>query len=163
MSDVERRTASAAIFGKVVETDYFRRAGTVALFMSLPDEPQTEDFLREMRHCKRLVVPRVSEGGVIDFYVYSPDRLQYGAFGIIEPSTDAEMCPVNEIDLIVVPGVAFTRDGCRLGRGGGFYDRFLGRSDLHAATIGICFDVQIVSSLPTEEHDRRVDMVITER
>lgn len=162
LSPEQRREASAAIFRQVAESHYFRRARCVAAYISLSDEPQTEDFLAEICRLVRVVVPRV-EGSFISFYDYRPDHLQRGAFGICEPDSDCTPCPVDQIDLAIVPGTAFTASGQRLGRGGGFYDRLLAHPDFRAATIGVCFDVQIVDRLPAEPYDRPVDMVVTEK
>lgn len=161
LSIEERLSASDAIFRKVTESDFFRSAKVVAAYISLPDEPRTDCFLRESCHGKRLVVPRV-EGNEIRFYDYSPERMQRGAFGILEPSADAVLCPTAEIELMIVPGTAFTREGARLGRGGGFYDRFMAQPDFRAHTIGVCFSTRIVDSLPVESHDRFMDCVISD-
>lgn len=162
MSDQQRRSASASIFGRLARTDIFARARVVALYMSLPDEPQTEYFLREMCHRKRLVVPRVCDDCTMRFFDYRPDGQQPGAFGIAEPDDDARPCPPEDIDLMVVPGTAFTREGARLGRGRGYYDRYMAQPQFRAATVGVCFGVQIVDALPVESHDLRVDAVITD-
>lgn len=162
MSSEQRLAASAEIFRRVAESDVFRNAECVAVYISLPDEPQTDNFLARFAHLKQLVVPRV-EGCQIEFCEYSPDRLQRGAFGIPEPTSDAPLCPADRIDLLILPGTAFTRNGIRMGRGGGFYDRYLSRTDLQAATVGVCFEAQIAESLPAEPHDIPVSMVITER
>jgi 5-formyltetrahydrofolate cyclo-ligase len=91
-------------------------------------------------------------------------QLRAGAWKILEP--DARNCPVvapNEIELLLIPGLAFTVDGKRLGRGGGHYDRFLERAQPRAVKIGVCFHAQLVAEMPVEIHDREVDRVITER
>jgi len=108
----------------------------------------------------RVLLPRVV-GDKIVAVVHDPGRaLVAGAFGIPEPTGD----PVDpqEIDVVLVPGLAFTRDGRRLGQGGGFYDRFLPLVREDCVTVGVCFAEQIVDDLITEPHDRIVDLVITD-
>ena len=85
-----------------------------------------------------------------------------GSFGIGEPAA-GEAWPIEDIDLIVVPAVAYDRRGRRLGRGGGFYDRFLARGGLRARTCGLAFAQQIVQELPAESHDYPVEIVVTDR
>ena len=86
--------------------------------------------------------------------------METSAFHIDAPQGPAFL-DFSSIDLIVVPGVAFTLDGSRLGRGGGYYDRFLSRPEIqHAATIGICFPCQLLDRLPVEPHDVRMDHII---
>jgi 5-formyltetrahydrofolate cyclo-ligase len=72
----------------------------------------------------------------------------------------ADLVAPEEIDLILIPGLAFTRKGERLGRGGGYYDRFLARVGLRAVKLGICFKEQLLEELPIESHDARVDRVL---
>lgn len=155
----QRAAQSAAIAAALLDSDDIRRAGTVALFLSLPDEPQTRELLAALSAEHRIVLPRV-EGDDMDFVVYSPGDLRIGAFGIEEPAGNDTVAPA-EIDAMIVPGVAFTADGARLGRGRGYYDRYIARDGFRAVCIGVCFAEQIVANLPVEPHDRKVDAVVT--
>ena len=103
------------------------------------------------------MVPRI-EGEEMNFYDIS-EGLEKGSFDIMEPTSNTPIEP-SEIDVMIVPGVAFTRQGARLGRGKGFYDKYLSHSGFRAYTIGVCFPCQIVESLPTEPHDKTLDKVI---
>jgi 5-formyltetrahydrofolate cyclo-ligase len=99
------------------------------------------------------------------FEVESPEELVPSPWHprIREPVFAPErIVPPEEIDLILVPGLAFTRDGQRLGRGGGFYDRYLASLPPRAMKLGICFQCQMLESLPSEEHDQRVHAIVTE-
>lgn len=158
LSEEQRTTASRSIFEQVEAHPAFVEASVVALFASLPDEPQSMPFITRWSHTKRIVLPRV-EGEVMHFYDYDPKQMLPGAFGISEPQNPTA-CPPQDIDLMIVPGVAFTPDGKRMGRGKGFYDRYLSQHNLHAHTIGICFREQLVSNLPTNPHDKCVDQII---
>ena len=91
---------------------------------------------------------------------YSRITLKPGPFGILEPKADGIEVPKNEIDLIIVPGVAFDKDKNRMGRGRGFYDRLL--STLNAPKVGICFGFQMIPQVPVEPLDKKMDYVITE-
>lgn len=142
-----------------------RGAAVVALFSPLPDEIDIAPLAARLGDV-RIVLPRVEDTPQgeprMEFYDYRPDSLAAGAYGIREPQ-GGEACPAADIDVMVVPGMAFTRDGRRLGRGKGYYDRYLARDGFRAWCIGVCFDCQIVDDLPCEAFDRRVDEVVTGR
>jgi 5-formyltetrahydrofolate cyclo-ligase len=103
-------------------------------------------------------VPRI-EGEDMNFYDISEGGSE-GAFGIMEPIATTPINP-SEIDVMIVPGVAFTRSGTRLGRGKGFYDKYLSHNGFHAYTIGVCYPCQMVAELPTEPHDKQLDLIVT--
>ena len=155
----QRLRASAAIFSAVERLPEFRAARTVAVFAALPDEPATDEVLARWASTQRVVLPRV-EGDAMRFYACRPDALVFGAFGILEPQGERP-CPAGEIDLVVCPGVAFTADGRRLGRGRGYYDRYLGDPAFRGFRVGVCYAHQLVDDLPVEPHDVRMDRVIT--
>ena len=155
----QRLRASAAIFSAVKRLPEFRAARTVAVFAALPDEPATDEVLARWASTRRVVLPRV-EGDAMRFYACRPDALVFGAFGILEPQGERP-CPAGEIDLVVCPGVAFTADGRRLGRGRGYYDRYLGDPAFRGFRVGVCYAHQLVDDLPVEPHDVRMDRVIT--
>ena len=144
----------------------FRRlsaaARTVGVFCSLADEPDTSEALARWSAAgRRLAVPRV-EGDVMRFYEYDPRTMRPGAFGIAEPGPEARLCEPRELDLVIVPGTAFTAAGARMGRGRGYYDKYLAQPEVHAVKIGVCYAHQLVGELPSEPHDVAMDCVITD-
>lgn len=151
-----RAALSEAVFRQAERLPAFAAARTVAFFSALRDEPLTEGALARWSRSKRIVLPRV-EGEIMRFYDYDPAAMNAsGAFGICEP-TGTVPCPPEDIDLIVVPGVAFTRDGMRLGRGKGFYDKYLAQPGMRAFRAGVCYPHQVVAELPADPHDVPVD------
>lgn len=158
MAPEERAAAAGRIFRRVGELPAFGAARCVAVFCSLPDEPPTDEALAQWSREKRIVLPRVA-GEEMAFFEYDPATLVAGAFGIAEPGPGAVPCDASEIDLIVVPGVAFTAAGERMGRGRGYYDRYLSQPGMHAVKVGVCFAHQLVGELPVEPHDVRMDAV----
>lgn len=134
------------------------RASVVALFAPLGDEPQLWPLVELLAGRVSVVLPRV-EGDVMNFYRYEKGVLARGAFGIDEPQGGLPV-PVSAIDAIVVPGVAFTIGGVRMGRGKGFYDRFLSQGGCTALKIGVCYNEQLVDDIPAEPHDVAMDIVI---
>ena len=158
LSHEEREALSSHIFSKLAELSEVKEASVIALFISLADEPQTADFIKQLlSQNKCIVVPRI-EGEEMNFYDIS-EGVEVGAFGIMEPIAITPINPV-EIDVMIVPGVAFTRQGARLGRGKGFYDKYLSHSDFRALTIGVCFPCQVVENLPTEPHDKILNLIV---
>ncbi len=131
-------------------------------YSSFGSEVDTWALLEHLsNHDVRVILPRV-EGPVIAAIAYRPgDPVRPAPFGALEPS-DGEIVPPEEIDVVIVPGLAFDRAGHRLGYGGGFYDRFLGRLRPDAVTIGVAFSDQIVDEAPHGPKDRSVDIVVTE-
>ncbi len=158
----KRLEESRAIVAGIECMEEFGRARCVGLFCSLPDEPSTEEALERWSAGKILAVPRV-EGESMEFFRYDASHLATGAFGILEPSADARICPPEEIDLMVIPGVGFTPSGCRLGRGRGYYDKYLSQEGFRAFKVGICYRHQLLDEgeLPCEEHDIPMDRVVT--
>ncbi len=134
----------------------------------MPSEPDLSDLFHETGAAeKSFCYPRCGDSdSALRFYAVEEEAQlrpsQLGAFREPDPSACREIAP-GEIDLVIVPGVAFTPDGAtRLGRGGGFYDRFLSEPTLEAKSIGVCFALQLRENLPREAHDLPVDLVITE-
>ena len=157
LSEEQKSTISEQLCSRIAQMKAVAESKVVALFISLADEPQTSTLI-EALFSKRIVVPRI-EGEEMEFYDLS-EGLQQGAFNIMEPKAATPIEP-SEIDAMVLPGVAFTREGARCGRGKGFYDKYLSRNGFRAHTIGICYPCQLVDSLPTEPHDKPLDEVIT--
>ena len=150
---------SAEIAAALEAHPAFRAASTILLYHSLKDEVDTHAFIRKWSREKRILLPVVT-GDDLELRLYTgPEDLTVGAYGIEEP-TGALFTDYAAIDLIVVPGVAFDRDGNRLGRGKGYYDRLLPRIP-SAYKIGICFPFQLVDEVPAEPFDIRMDEIIT--
>lgn len=156
----ERRAEKSALIEKrLSDCDAIRDASVVALYASLADEPQTRGLIEILSRTRTVVLPRVA-GDDMDFYEYSPEQMAVGAFGIEEPSGGRAVSP-DEIDVIIVPATAYTAGGTRLGRGRGYYDRYMSRQGFRATKIGVCFAEQIVEHIPVEPHDIAVDTVVS--
>jgi 5-formyltetrahydrofolate cyclo-ligase len=166
-ADVANRNSnSQTIMQKLCALPAYRAANVVAAYASFGSELDTSEFLaRVLRDGKQLLLPRINHAQralelrhVIDLGA----DLVSGVWGIREP---AERCPimsVTNVELMLVPGVAFTASGARLGYGGGFYDRLLASLDRRVVSIAAAFELQMVDHLPEGPHDQRVDQVVTE-
>lgn len=152
---------SEKILKRLEETELFRQASCVALYNAIPGEVQTAVFLEKWFEKKTLLLPLITGEDLCLLPYKGTGSLQPGVFGIMEPIAGEETVNESEIDLIIVPGVAFDRQLNRMGRGKGYYDRLL--STLEVPKIGICFDFQLLDSVPTEPFDKKMDMIITEK
>lgn len=157
----EKLARSADIMQQVEQLPQFREADTVLLYWSMEDEVQTHDFVNRWYKAKTLLLPCV-DGDLLRLRRYTgPDCMTPGEqFGIGEP-TGPEYTNTDQIKIIIVPGVAFDRNGNRLGRGRGFYDRLL-KTTPNAYKIGVAFNFQMVDQVPTEPLDVPMNQVITE-
>lgn len=158
LSDDDKSGAAEQVFSQLEKCAAFLLADKILMYHSLPDELSTIAFLDKWGTKKHFFLPRVN-GVNLDILPYDRSRLELGAFHIEEPVGD-ELTDPAEIELIVVPAVAYDRRGNRLGRGKGFYDRLL--STTKATKIGVGYDFQLVDEIAVEPHDVPVDMVITQ-
>ena len=155
-------SASLRIQHNLLAAPEFRESLSVGLYSSILNEVFTEEIFHAARDAgKKVLYPRVEEDSMVFVDVSELTRLQPGSFGILEPAGGEELT-AGEIDLIVVPGIAFDWSGHRLGFGRGYYDRFLRRLDPKAVSVGLGFNWQMVEALPSEPHDVRLRMLITE-
>lgn len=156
--ETDKVTAADEVFSRLERTAAFLLADHILMYHSLPDELSTHRFLRKWSGRKHFYLPRVN-GVNLDILPYDESRLELGSFHIEEPTGQATVS-ADDIELIVVPGVAYDRKGNRLGRGKGFYDRLL--ASTRATKMGVGYEFQLVDEIPTEEHDIRMDFVITQ-
>lgn len=147
---------------QLLNLDSFSRAEILALYSPVNNEVCTNRLLTvALAQGKQVCFPRVC-GETMQFVALdSVAELQPGAFGVAEP-VGQNVLSVGQIDLIVVPGVAFDRNGFRLGYGKGFYDRELSLVSPATVSIGLCYDFQLCERLPIEDHDQSLDYIATE-
>ena len=131
----------------------------ILTYLAFRNEPDPK-FLFELLPGIRWIVPRITGSCQMVLHLYDPSRLVRHRFGMLEPAADLPTVDPGEIDVVLVPGVAFDRRGGRLGFGGGYYDRFLPTTP--ALRIGIAFDQCLAELLPCSQHDQRMDWVATQ-
>ena len=153
----EKQDAAYKVFDLLEKSAAFMMADRILMYHSLPDELSTHRFLKKWNDRKKFYLPRVN-GVNLEILPYNESRLELGSFHIEEP-TGNDTVDVSDIELIVVPAVAYDLKGNRLGRGKGFYDRLL--SNTKATKIGIAYEFQIVDDIPTEPHDVAMDIIIS--
>ena len=158
LAPARRALEEELVTAAIQDTPEWRAAGRVLLYRSLPTEFSTVGLANgAWRAGKRVAMPRVTGPGQLALHdVRAWTDLRPGAFGIHEPKADLPEVAAEAVDLAIVPGVAWTKRGERLGRGGGYYDRLTPRLRL---AWGVAFDVQVVGDLPTQGHDVAVHRV----
>jgi 5-formyltetrahydrofolate cyclo-ligase len=162
----DARSKSRIIQDKFLVLPVFEKAQTIMFYASFHGEVDTFAVMdKAIELKKRVVLPivRIETAEIIPMEIRSIGELKRGAFGIPEPASSKErLVEPSDLDLVVVPGVAFDRQNFRLGRGAGFYDRFLSRLPSTTHTVGFAYDLQMVDALPgLMPHDRPVSQVIT--
>ena len=160
----ERLRASRKIQDKLLSHPRFQQATEILTYLSLESEVETRSFLEEaLKRGKRIYAPRVDSKknmfSIIE--IKNLDGLKPGPYGIFEPPFDAKAVGnPKDLDLAVIPGIGFDLQGGRLGRGKGYFDRFL-KEAAKAYKIGLAFECQIVKKIPREKNDILLDEIIT--
>lgn len=161
MPAADRRSASEAVCGRILALPAYRDAAAVMAYVAVRGELDLGPVIgRVLADGKALFLPRVLNPDMAAVRVNSLDELVPGCWGIPEP-TGTQTASAADIDLILVPGVAFDRACSRMGQGKGYYDRFLGGG--HGFALGVCYHAQLLDALRPQGHDAPMDAVLTER
>ena len=156
MSASDRQMYSQQILDQLEKMTCFREAKTILLYYPVQNEVDVLPLVKKYKHEKTLLFP-VSHRRGMTVHPYAGNAMMHrGKFGIPEPTT---LAYEGKIDLVVVPAVAFDAKGRRVGRGGGYYDRFI-KKLTHAELVGVGYDFQLVEEVPAARHDQRVHRII---
>ncbi|MDU1892304.1 MAG: 5-formyltetrahydrofolate cyclo-ligase [Dysgonomonas sp.] len=153
------KARSEEVLSVVEITGMFQEAKTVLIYNSLADEVQTTDFIRRWSDKKEFYLPVVVSDDLVFRRYHESTEFKQSSIGIKEP-LGVDFKDYKKIDLIIVPGVAFDRKKNRMGRGKGYYDRFL--QNISAPKMGICFDFQLLNDIPVDKNDIKMDYIISE-
>jgi 5-formyltetrahydrofolate cyclo-ligase len=176
ISSVDRAEKSKLACSNLISTKQFQNARVIMFYLAMPMEIDTADaILYAWQNAKTVVVPKVSwkQKKMIAVKINSfEDDFTIDSAGLRNPQTKDEVAP-EAIDLVVVPALIFDRKGFRLGRGGGYYDKFLANPNLRAKKCGFCFAEQLLEqdnrfdkltmNLPITENDIAVDLLVTDK
>ena len=157
---------ATAIAAHLMETDEVRRAATVAAYISVRNEPGTGALIEALHALgRRVILPVVLRDLDLDWAEYTgADELVPAGRGLLEPvGRTLGVDAIATADVVLCPGVAVDRTGMRLGRGGGCYDRALGRVPVGTFVCTLLYDGEVVAQVPADVHDRRVSAVVTEK
>ena len=162
MTEAEREAASVRICQQIISSSEWQKAKTVWLYAALPDEVDLTTLMHDAeQHAKRILLP-VIDGNNLQIRHYDPQYMATdNKYNIMEPTTHCPMLSnLDEIDLAIIPGRAFTREGLRMGRGKGYYDRIL--ATLSCTKWGVAFACQMMEQLPTDPWDVPLDRIVAE-
>ena len=137
---------------------FYQEANVIATYLSFPHEFQTQGLIEQaLKDGKKVLIPKTYPQGRMEFVVYHPQQLVKTSFGLLEPQENLEVVDTSQIDLIHVPGLAFTTEGYRIGYGGGYYDRYL--ENFAGQTMSTIYPCQI-QDFNSEDHDIAVQEVL---
>ena len=165
MSPSARTSASRVILEKICALPQYGNAKVVLTYMGFGTEIETQPFFeRVIADGKIVALPRVDRATqtLILHSARGMSDLLTSKYGILEPGTDAPIVAVTAVDFVLMPGVAFDRNGNRLGYGRGYYDKLVSTANPALARVAAGFSCQIVESVPVGPHDKKVDCIITE-
>ena len=154
---LNKRELSMSIIDKLINLDIYKKSKVIAIYKSMEDEVDTNYLINESLKEKTILLPRIIDKEMVFIKINKNTKYSKSNFGVMEPIGNSYH---SNIDLIIVPGVGFDNFFNRLGFGMGYYDKYLSKSNIYK--IGLCFSEQMVSSLPTQKHDIKMDMIITE-
>ena len=158
LSQEQKQAMDRDLTDQFLKHPFYQEAKVIATYLSFPHEFQTQELIEQaLKDGKKVLVPKTYPKGRMDFVVYDPQQLVKTSFGLLEPQGDLEVVDASQIDLIHVPGLAFTREGYRIGYGGGYYDRYLEHFTGH--TLSTIYPCQIKDFIP-ENHDIPVQEVL---
>ena len=158
ISQEQKQAIDQALTEQLLQHPFYQEAKTIATYLSFPHEFQTQELIEQaLKDGKKVLIPKTYPKGRMEFVVYDPQQLVKTSFGLLEPQGDLEVVEPSQIDLIHVPGLAFTTEGYRIGYGGGYYDRYLEHFAGH--TMSTIYPCQ-VQEFNSENHDIPVQEVL---
>lgn len=158
LSQEQKQAMDRVLTERFLKHPFYQEAKTIATYLSFPHEFQTQELIKRMlKDGKKVLIPKTYPKGRMEFVVYNPQQLAKTSFGLLEPQGDLEVVEPSQIDLIHVPGLAFTTEGYRIGYGGGYYDRYLEHFAGH--TMSTIYPCQ-VQEFNSENHDIPVQEVL---
>ena len=158
ISQEQKQAMDQALTDQFLKHPFYQEAKVIATYLSFPHEFQTQELIEQaLKDGKKVLIPKTYPKGRMDFVVYDPQQLVKTSFGLLEPQGDLEVVDASQIDLIHVPGLAFTTEGYRIGYGGGYYDRYLEQFSGH--TLSTVYHHQVQDFIP-ENHDIPVQEVL---
>ena len=164
----EKDVVSTKIVDRFMELPEYQSAKTVMFYVDVRDEVRTRQALPSaLASGKRIVVPYCLDGELELFWLENMEELELGMYRILEPRNElrtvaSKHLQPTDLDLVMVPGVAFDRNGGRTGHGKGYYDKLLQHARLDAPLIALAFECQMFEKIPAESHDIYMDKIVTE-
>ena len=167
-AQLEKDSVSEKIVDRFIDLPEYQAAHTIMFYVDVRDEVRTRQALpAAVASGKRIVVPYCVDGELELFWLENMEELELGMYRILEPknelrTVESKRLQPIDLDLVMVPGVAFDRTGGRTGHGKGYYDKLLQHARLDAPLIALAFECQMFESIPVESHDIYMDKIVTE-
>lgn len=163
LSFEEKERRNTHVKERLFSLEVYRKAKNILFYASLPDEVDTFMLMRQAVKAKSILLPRISGESLHVYRIEDIEQdLEKSVLGIMEPKDSCLKADDFDIDAVIVPGLAFDKDRNRLGRGKGYYDRFLQQLSSKTTKIGLCFSFQVLDTLPHDPGDCKVDIVVTD-
>lgn len=165
LSAEKREEYSNKIYDNIIKSDLFNNSKTIFVFVSYKSEVDTHKLIEySIKTNKRICVPKIisKAEGMLSIQIKGLHDLEESRYGILEPKDNTNIINPKDIELILLPGLAFDCNGGRLGYGGGFYDRYLRLTSKISIKLGMAYNMQIVKDVPIENYDYVIDGVVTE-
>jgi 5-formyltetrahydrofolate cyclo-ligase len=157
----EKSAKDKKIIIKITELPEIKKARRILFYLPIHGEVDLEPLFNKLRK-RKFILPRVKDEKTLHlYYVENLEEVEKGSFNIREPKLHLKRAKPSEVEIVLVPGVVFAKNGHRIGYGKGFYDRLLKKTK--ALKIGIAYEFQIVENIPGEPHDTPMDMIVTEK
>ena len=158
LSQEQKQAMDRVLTERFLKHPFYQEAKTIATYLSFPHEFQTQELIEQaLKDGKKVLIPKTYPKGRMEFVVYHPQQLVKTSFGLLEPQGNMEVVDASRIDLIHVPGLAFTTEGYRIGYGGGYYDRYL--EHFVGQSLSTIYPCQ-VQEFNLEDHDIPVQEVL---
>lgn len=167
-AQLEKDSVSEKIVNRFIELPEYQSAQTIMFYVDVRDEVRTRQALpAAVASGKRIIVPYCVDGELELFWLENMEELELGMYRILEPknelrTVESKRLQPTDLDLVMVPGVAFDRTGGRTGHGKGYYDKLLQHARLDAPLIALAFECQMFEEIPAESHDIYMDKIVTE-
>ena len=159
--EAARKEKSQAIKDKVFSSQDFKKAKSIMCYISLDTEVDTGEIIRGAKNLGKKIFAPVIEGDMLGIAALD-GKLKKGPLGVLQPEKqDLKSFSPDKLDMALIPGLAFTKAGARLGRGKAYFDRFLKELPDAVKTAGLAFDFQVLPSIPQDSHDIPVNEVIS--
>ena len=154
-----RNSSTNTIFATLEEQNFFESSEKIFIYVGFGSEITTETFIKKWINKKQIFVPKIENGKMNLIRLKSWDELAPGHFGVLEPTSSDYY--EGKIDLVVTPSIVFDNNGYRLGYGKGYYDKYFAKNK-YKTSIGLSYDKLLQERVPTDKHDKKVDIIITE-
>lgn len=161
-----KKTKNRMILERFLSLDEFKNAGIIFFFASFKSEVDTTEMIKtSLSAGKRVVLPKVDKEKhrLVLREIQEVGVLTPGYMGIPEPPSEERQVSISDVDIAIIPGAGFDAAGNRIGYGGGYYDRLLSGLEKHIPVIAPAYEEQLVDSIPSEPHDIRIDMIVTDK